>query len=93
MLWKSIYGLKQAYWSWNIRFYEAVIESERYRFLIDDDQNMTLLENDEPESYKEVLKSLERDLWLKAMQSEMDSMSKNKVWTLTDAPDGVKPIG
>ena len=27
------------------------------------------------------------------MQSEMDSMSENKVWTLTDAPDGVKPIG
>ena len=26
------------------------------------------------------------------MQSEMDSMSKNKVWTLSDAPEGVKPI-
>ena len=32
---------------------------ERYGFLIDDDQNITLLENDEPESYDEVLKSLE----------------------------------
>ena len=67
-------------------------EPERYRFLIDDDQNITLLENDEPESYDEVLKSSERDLWLKAMKSEMDSMSENKVWTLSDAPEGVKPI-
>ena len=68
-------------------------EPVRYGFLIDDDQNITLIEDDEPESYDEVLKCLERDLWLKAMQSEMDSMSENKVWTLTDAPDGVKPIG
>ena len=27
------------------------------------------------------------------MKSEMDSMSENKVWTLSDAPEGVKPIG
>ena len=66
---------------------------ERYGFLIDDDKNITLLEKDEPERYYEVLKSLERDLWLKAMKSEMDSMSKNKVWTLSNAPEGVKPIG
>ena len=26
MLWKSSYGLKQAYWSWNIHFNEAIIE-------------------------------------------------------------------
>ena len=56
-------------------------EHERYGFLIDDDQNITLLENDEPESFDEVLKSSERYLWLKAMKSEMDSMSESKVWT------------
>ena len=44
-------------------------ELDRYGFLIDDDQNITLLENDEPEIYEEVLKSSERDLWLKAMKS------------------------
>ena len=27
------------------------------------------------------------------MKSELDSMSENKVWTLADLPDGVKPIG
>ena len=26
------------------------------------------------------------------MKSEMDSMSENKVWTLSDALEGVKPI-
>ena len=41
------------------------IEPERYGFLIDDDQNVTLLENDEPESYDEVMKGLECDLRLK----------------------------
>ena len=68
-------------------------EPKRYGFLIDDDQNITLLVNDEPESYDEVMKSSEHDLWLKAMKSEMDSMSENKVWTLSDAPEVVKPIG
>ena len=68
-------------------------EPERYEYLVDDDQNITLLENDEPESYDEVLKSSEHDLWLKAMKSEMDSMSENEVWTFSDAPERVKPIG
>ena len=27
------------------------------------------------------------------MKSEMDSMYTNQVWTLVDAPEGVKPIG
>ena len=27
------------------------------------------------------------------MKSEMDSMPEHKVWTLSDAPEGVKPIG
>ena len=27
------------------------------------------------------------------MKSKMDSMSENKVWTLSDAPEGVKPNG
>ena len=75
------------------RFTRVRTEPERFEFLIDDDQNITLLENDELESYDEVLKSSERDLWLKAMKSKMDSMPENNVWTLSDALEGVKPIG
>ena len=33
----------------------ARTEPERYRFLIDLDQNITLIENDELESYEEIL--------------------------------------
>ena len=39
------------------------------------------------------MKSSEHDSWLNAMKSEMDSMSVNKVWTLSKAPKGVKSIG
>ena len=31
--------------------------------------------------------------WLKAMNREMESMYSNSVWTLVEAPKGVKPIG
>ncbi|MCR2848204.1 hypothetical protein KN825_16925, partial [Weizmannia coagulans] len=31
--------------------------------------------------------------WLDAMNSEMQSMYDNKVWTLIDAPEGIKTIG
>ena len=30
--------------------------------------------------------------WLEAMKFEMESMKVNDVWTLVDAPEGVKPI-
>ena len=85
--------VKTSFLNGNLTEEVYMTQPERYRFLIDDDQNITLSENDEPESYEEVLKSSECDLWLKAMKSEMDSMSENKVWTLSDAPEGVKPIG
>ena len=38
---------------------------------------MTVVENNEPVNYDEVLKSSESELWLKAMKSEMDSMYEN----------------
>ena len=52
-----------------------------------------MIEDDEPTSYDEVLKSSESELWLKAMKSEMDSMYDNQVWDLVDPPEGIKPIG
>src|SRR5262249_5767852 len=65
----------------------------RYGFLIDEVNHVHLVEHDEPDSYEEVLKSSESELWLKAMKSEMDSMEENQVWTLVDPPEGIKPIG
>ena len=52
-----------------------------------------LIEEDEPTTYEEVLKSSESEKWLKAMQSEMDSMYDIQVWTLVDPPEGITPIG
>ena len=66
---------------------------ERYGFLISEQKDVLLIENDEPTTYKESLNSSKSDLWLKAMKSEMDSMYKNQLWTLVDSPEGIKPIG
>ena len=52
---------------------------KRYEFLVDQHNNVTMIEDNEPTSYDEVLKSSESELWLKAMKSEMDSMYTNQV--------------
>ena len=61
---------------------------ERYGFLMDQDKDVTVVENDEPTNYDEVLKSSESELCLKAMKSEMDSMYDNQVWNLVDVLKG-----
>ena len=58
---------------------------ERYGFLMDQDMDVTVVESNEPVSYDDVLKSSEYELWLKAMESEMDSMYINQVWNLIGA--------
>ena len=66
---------------------------ERYAFLISEQNDVLLVENDEPTTYEESLNSSESDQWLTAMKSEMDSMNTNQVWTLVDPPEGIKLIG
>ena len=46
-----------------------------------------LLDNGEPSNYEEAMAGPDSDKWLEAMQSEIESMYENKVWTLTDLPD------
>ena len=41
----------------------------------------------------DVMQRSDSELWLGAMKSEMESMEINHVWTLVDAPEGIKPIG
>ena len=50
---------------------------ERYGFLISEQKNVLLIENDELTTYEESLNSSESDQWLKAMKSEMNSMYTN----------------
>ena len=65
---------------------------ERYGYLIEQDE-IQIMDDDEPTTYKEVLSSNDKRKWLEAMKSEMDSMYQNQVWSLVDAPKGIKPVG
>ena len=66
---------------------------ERYGFIISKQKDVLLIENDEPTTYEESLNSSEFDQWLNAMESKMDSMYTNQVWTLVNPLEGIKPIG
>ena len=50
------------------------------------------MEDDEPANYNEAMVSPTSTEWLKAMESEIESMHQNQVWKLVDPPEGVKPI-
>ena len=58
-------------------------------FLTDIDQENHM----EPITYSDVIKSHEKDLWLEAMNDEIDSMKRNSVWELCDLPEERKAIG
>lgn len=49
-------------------------------------------END-PNSVDEALTLTNHENWKLAMEDELLSMSKNKVWILVDKPNNCKPIG
>ncbi|XP_077217880.1 uncharacterized protein LOC143852382 [Tasmannia lanceolata] len=50
-------------------------------------------EDTDPLNYKETMLDIDEGRWMDAMKSEMDSIYSNKVWTLVDPPEGIKPIG
>ena len=66
---------------------------KRYGFLMTQHGDILFMDQDEPMTYDEAIKGSDSEKWLDAMRSEMESMYTNKVWTLVDPPDGVKPIG
>ena len=66
---------------------------ERYGFLISEQNDVLLIENDEPTTYEESMNISNSDQWLNAKKSEMNSMYTNQMWTLVDPPEGIKPIG
>ena len=45
------------------------------------------------ENYNEAVQDKDATLWQKAMNTEMESMYSNQVWTLVDPAVGVKSIG
>ena len=68
-------------------------EPERYGFLITDNKDLILVDQNEPTTYQEAIENQEYKKWLGAMDSEMQSMYDNQVWTLVDLPEGGKTIG
>ncbi|KAL2518310.1 Reverse transcriptase Ty1/copia-type domain-containing protein [Abeliophyllum distichum] len=63
----------------------------RYDLLITNDA--LIIEEDEPTTYAESKSNIDSKRWQEAMESEMNSMYENKVWTLIDPPEAVKLIG
>ena len=56
------------------------------------EDEVLLLDNDEPTTYKEAMMGPDSEKWQNAMKSEIESMYENQVWNLIDPPEGVKPI-
>ena len=65
----------------------------RYLLLGESYQAITIDSEEDPVNYKEALEDVVAQEWLKAMDREMESMYSNSVWSLIEAPKGVKPIG
>ena len=59
----------------------------------DDMSNEAYHNDDDPKSYKEAMRSLDCNKWQKTMESEIESMKINKVWTLVEASKDIKLIG
>ena len=64
-----------------------------YGFLLTQCVDVLLVEDGEPITFQEATTGPDSQKWLEAMRSEMDSMYVNKVWTLVDPPESVRPIG
>ena len=46
-----------------------------------------------PTTFKSAMESSDADKWQKACHSEIESLRKNKTWTLVPLPKGRKAIG
>ena len=52
-----------------------------------------LLEQGDPQTYKEAVTSPDGPMWKEAIKSEIDSILQNHTWELVDLPPGSKPLG
>jgi len=60
---------------------------------LDDTSNEIYLDNDVPRSYEEAMQSLDCKKWQETMESKIELIKINKVWTLVEASKDIKPIG
>jgi hypothetical protein len=60
----------------SIRAYRAI---ERFTLLTTEQCDISLLDNDEPMTYMEAMMGANSEKWLRAMESEIESMNNNQV--------------
>ncbi|GJR40729.1 retrovirus-related pol polyprotein from transposon TNT 1-94 [Tanacetum coccineum] len=63
-------------------------DSVSYTLAVGDD-----IGSDDPKTYKEAVASKDAENWIIAMNEEIQSLEKNKIWDLVTLPKGVKPVG
>ena len=56
-------------------------------------ENKVVSIEDDSTNFAKAMESHDAEQWLKAMHEEMDSISKNEVWDLTELPASRKPVG
>ncbi|KFM72654.1 Retrovirus-related Pol polyprotein from transposon TNT 1-94, partial [Stegodyphus mimosarum] len=61
-------------------------------FYLYDAQEIQQSEEKDPVTLKDVLKSPEADMWLKAMEEEIQNLTQAQTWELTTKPQGAKVI-
>ncbi|GJR87805.1 retrotransposon protein, putative, ty1-copia subclass, partial [Tanacetum coccineum] len=64
---------------------------DRYSFYVDAEEH-ELRDINEPPNYKAALSDLEFDKWLDAMNTEMQSIKDNQVWSLVDLPPNGRTV-
>ena len=68
-------------------------EPKSYGFLVTDNHDVLLVDQNEPTTYQEAMLDPDSEKWLEAMKSKIQSMYDNQVWTLIHPPEGTKTIG
>jgi hypothetical protein len=74
------------------RFIRARRATDKLNLLITEEHHVLLMENDEPMTYTEAKKGPDSDKWLKAMESELNSMHDNQIWNLVNPIEGVRHV-
>ena len=64
----------------------------RYGFIIRNDNETNIIQDDDPLTYSETVMSKDFGKWLDTIRSKMNSIYSNQVWTLVDAHEGVTLI-
>ena len=69
-----------------------VIPDDYIVFLMEHEENQTLLEDD-PITFLQAMSCSMSDMWLETAKEEYQSMLDNEVWKIVKLPEGEKPIG